>query len=305
MPRRGRSSSDSVSISKEPFMRARALFVMSVMLALTAGALTAAAATRPVALDDFSRFQDVRDPHVSPDGEWVLYTVSVADPQADRNRTDIWKVKWDGSQQTRVSYGSDSPSAPRWSPDGKYISFLSSRAGGEAHGPQVWVMDRSGGEPRQLTQLKGRIASYEWSPDSTRLLLVYRDADGSEPEPPRGDNARPPAPKPIVINKYQFKRDVQGYLTDSARSRVYVYDIAERKVEMLTADGDYEESNPVWSPDGRRVAFVSNHDKNWERTRNNDVFVVDARSGSKSRQLTTWQGVDGGALAWSPDGTQI
>src|SRR5256885_2335752 len=104
MPRPGRSSWDSASISKEPFMRARALlvtfvtfvtFVMSAMLALTA-----AAATRPVVLDDFSRFQDVRDPHVSPDGEWVLYTVSVADPQADRNRTDIWKVKWDGSQQT-------------------------------------------------------------------------------------------------------------------------------------------------------------------------------------------------------------
>jgi dipeptidyl aminopeptidase/acylaminoacyl peptidase len=282
-------------------MRARAFLLT---LALAAGAVTAAAATRPVALDDFSRVQDVRDPHVSPDGEWVLYTVSVADPQADRNRTDIWKVKWDGSQQTRVTFGSDSPSAPRWSPDGKYISFLSSR-GGEARGSQVWVMDRSGGEPRQLTQLKGRIASYEWSPDSTRLLLVYRDADGSDPEPARGDNARPPAPKPMVINKYQFKRDVQGYLTGNARSRVYVYDIATHALEMLTADGDYEESNPAWSPDGRRVAFVSNHDKNWERTRNNDVFVVDARPGSKSRPLTTWQGTDGGALAWSPDGALI
>jgi dipeptidyl aminopeptidase/acylaminoacyl peptidase len=280
-------------------MRPRALF-----LGFSLFALNAAAATRPVALDDFSRFQDVRDPHVSPEGDWVLYTVTATDREADRSRTDIWKVKWDGTQRSRVTYGSDSPSAPRWSPDGKYISFLSSRTGGDARGNQVWVMDRSGGEARQLTELKGRIASYEWSPDSTRLLLVYREADGSEPEPPRGDNLRA-APKPLVINKYQFKRDGQGYLTGSARSRIYIYDIAARAVEPLTSDGDYEESSPAWSPDGRRVAFVSNHDKNWERTRNTDVFVVDAKAGSKSRQLTTSPGADGGTLAWSPDGALI
>ena len=157
-------------------MRARALF-----LAFTAVALNARAATRPVTLDDFSRFQDVRDPHVSPDGEWVLYTVTTSDAAADRARTDIWQVKWNGSQQSRLTYGGDNHTAPRWSPDGKYISFLSSRAGGDARGNQVWVMERTGGEARQLTELKGRIASYEWSPDSTRLLLVYREADGSEP----------------------------------------------------------------------------------------------------------------------------
>jgi dipeptidyl aminopeptidase/acylaminoacyl peptidase len=86
---------------------------------------------------------------------------------------------------------------------------------------------------------------------------------------------------------------------------LYLFDIASRKLEALTSDGDFDESNPRWSPDGRRVAFVSNHDKDWERTRNTDVFVVDATAGSKSRQLTTSPGADGGNLSWTPDGSQI
>ena len=269
----------------------------TIVLALVmTAALNAEAQLRPVVIDDFSRFQDVGDPQVSPDGEWVLYTLTSTDTKADKRDTDVWVVKWDGTERRRLTFSAEGETAPRWSPDGRYISFLSARAGGNAKGTQVWVLERAGGEARQLTELTGRIQSYSWSPDATRLLLVYRD----EPADEGGRNA-----KPIVVDKYQFKRDGQGYLTGNTRSRVYLYDIAARKAEALTAEGDYDESNPEWSPDGRQVAFVSNHDPNWERTRNTDVFVVDAKPGSKSRQLTTWAGNDGGGLTWSPDGALI
>jgi dipeptidyl aminopeptidase/acylaminoacyl peptidase len=277
-------------------MRAHRLgFIAIAVIALT---ITAGAATkRPVKVDDFARLLDLADPQVSPDGEWVLYTVASTDAAADRRRTDIWRVKWDGTGQSRVTYGAGNESAPRWSPDGRLISFLSARPG-ETKGTQVWLLDRRGGEAQPLTQLKGRIASYEWSPDSTHLLLVYRESDAPEPDPKA-------PPKPLVIDKYQFKRDGQGYLTGSARSKLYLFEIASHKLEALTSDGDYDESNPRWSPDGRRIAFVSNHDKDWERTRNTDVFVVEAAPGSKSRQLTTSPGADGGTLSWSPDGSLI
>lgn len=272
-------------------MRTFIAFVLAV-----ATALTAEAQTRPITLDDFWRVQDVGDPQVSPDGEWVLYTLTNTDAAADRRDTDVWIVKWDGSGRRRLTFSPDNEDAPRFSPDGRYISFLSARAGGQAKGNQVWVLDRSGGEARQLTELGGRIQSYSWSPDARRLALVYRDE-------PADDGAR--NSKPIVIDKYQFKRDGAGYLTGNVRTRIHLYDIAARTAEALTVDGDYDENNPEWSPDGTRIAFVSNHDANWERTRNSDVFVVDAKPGAKSRQLTNWHGTDGGGLAWSPDGTLI
>ena len=273
--------------------------------------LDAAAQRRPVTIDDQFRFMDVGSPEISPDGEWILYTLTTTDVAADRRNSDIWKVKWDGSERTQLTFTNENENAPRWSPDGKYISFLSSRPG-PTRGTQVWVLDRSGGEARQLTQLRGGLTSYDWSPDSKRLVIVKRHGDETTDEPAEGEGrggaARPL--KPIVIDKYQFKRDGPTYLTGNARNRIFIYDIATQKAELLAADqdanGGYDESEPAWSPDGSRIAFVSNHDANWERTRNADVFVADAKPGSSSRKLTTFAGADGsGGLAWSPDGKSI
>jgi dipeptidyl aminopeptidase/acylaminoacyl peptidase len=276
---------------------------VALILILTAN--LAAAQPRIVNVDDQFRFFDVGDPQISPDGEWVLYTVTAWDVAADRRNTDIWKVKWDGSQRSQLTFTPDNENAPRWSPDGKYISFLSSRPG-PAKGAQVWVLERSGGEARQLTQLKGGVESYRWSPDSTRLALVRRDGDEPEEAEANGDgNGVQAVAKPIVIDKYQFKRDGPTYLTDDARNRIFIYEIRSQAVDRLTSDGDYDEIGPEWSPDGSRIAFSSNHDENRDRTRNTDVFVVDAKPGSKSRRLTTFDGNDGGTLAWSPDGTLI
>lgn len=275
-----------------------------ILLVLTFSAATPA--QRPVTVNDQFRFVDVRDPQISPDGEWVLYTLTSTDVAADRRNTDIWKVRWDGSSQSQVTFTPENENAPRWSPDGRYISFLSSRPG-PAKGNQVWMLDRSGGEARQVTRVPGGVLSHEWSPDSTRLATVGRDDAVPEDVPARhGEGVEKfPDPRPIVIDKYQFKRDGETYLTGVGRSRIFVHDIASQQTRQLTSDGDYDESGPKWSPDGRRIAFISNHDSEWERTRNTDVFVVDTTPGSKSSRLTTFNGADGGSLAWSPDGRLI
>lgn len=264
---------------------------------LLGGALLQAAAQRAIAIDDQFRFVDVGDPQLSPDGEWIAYTVTNTNIEADKRNSDIWIVKYDGSGRQQLTHTpTDSENAPRWSPDGRLISFLSSRPG-PAKGAQVWVLERSGGEARQLTQLKGGIVSYAWSPDATRLALVRRDPPAEEPDPKN--------PQPIVIDKYQFKRDGPTYLTGDARNRIFIFGVATSAVERLTSDGDYDESGPEWSPDGRRIAFASNHDERHDRTRNTDVFVVDAKPGSQSRRLTDYAGADGNEIAWSPDGAWI
>src|SRR5499433_529634 len=199
----------------------RLLFVL--LIATTS--VVAQTARHPLKLDDLARFRNVSDPQISPDGQWIAYTVSTIDTRDDKSNTHIWLASYDGKNDRQITFSNDSEGSPRWSPDGKFLSFTSSRAGKQGvRGSQVWLLDRSGGEAFQLTELKGRLQGYEWSPDAKRLALLVGDPD-PEAEPPAPDSAQAPggprpeegagprqkAPKPIVIDRYHFKQDVQGY----------------------------------------------------------------------------------------------
>ncbi len=256
---------------------------------------------RDITLDDLAKLQRVSSPVVSPDGDWVIYTVSQTDTKEDKGQTHLWMVKWDGSVHLQLTFGKEGASEPKFSPDGRYISFMSSRPG-PAKGDQVWVMDRRGGEAEQFTAITDQnIEGYSWSPDSKKLLLTMRPK--AEPDAEEG---KPPAPpKPIVIDRYHFKQDVQGYLRDDEWNALYLYDIAAKKAEKLTTDKNVNENEPEWSPDGKWIAYVSNHDADPDRTDNSDIFVVEPKAGSAPKKLTTWAGPDSGPLAWSPDSKSI
>ncbi|MGD0733893.1 MAG: S9 family peptidase [Terracidiphilus sp.] len=260
-----------------------------------------APAKRAITLDDLARIQRVGAPVLSPDGEWILYSVSQIDTKEDKGQSHLWMAKWDGSARIQLTYGKEGAGSAKFSPDGKYISFTSSRPG-PAKGSQVWVMDRRGGEAEQFTAITDQdIEGYSWSPDSKKLLLTLHPK--SEPDAEEG---KPPAPpKPIVIDRYHFKQDVQGYLRDDAWDALYLYDIATKKAEKLTTSKNVSEENAEWSPDGAWIAFVSNQDTDPDRSNNTDVFVVTPKPGSAPRKLTSWPGPDGGRLAWSPDSKSI
>src|SRR5215212_163168 len=182
-----------------------------VLVLMCASAVLAQTARHPLKLDDLARIREVRDPQVSPDGQWVAYVVSTVDMKEDKANSHIWMVSFDGKSDRQMTWSQDSETSPRFSPDGKYLSFTSSRPG-KAKGSQVWMLDRNGGEAFQLTELKGRLQGYEWSPDSKRLALVIGDpdpeADAAAATPPGegGSAAKPKAPKPIVIDRYKFKQ---------------------------------------------------------------------------------------------------
>jgi dipeptidyl aminopeptidase/acylaminoacyl peptidase len=264
---------------------------------------------RPIKVDDMHAFHDVRDVQISPDGKWVAYTVSSVDVAADKSDTDVWMVSWDGKQQLRLTSSPESENAPRWSPDGRYLSFLSGRPG-KSRGTQVWLLDRSGGEAQQFTDVKGRISSYDWSPDGKRLLLVMADRDPGESDDPaaagRG-GANAPAPKPIVVNRYKFKQDVVGYLTQRP-PRLYLYDMATKKAEALTSE-TVEAGSPSWSPDGRWIAFMGREGKDAERYNTSNIYVIEAHAGATPRQLTHYDGqhssASRGRPEWSPDGSKL
>ena len=279
-----------------------ALLILGVLPSLLTPAHAAdAPKKRDITLDDLAKLQRVGGPVVSPDGDWIVYSVSQVDSKEDKSQSHLWMVKWDGSVDLQLTYGKEGASSPKFSPDGRYISFISSRPG-PAKGDQVWIMDRRGGEAEQFTAITDQeIGGYSWSPDSKKLLLTLRPKN--EPDPEEG---KPPAPpKPIVIDRYHFKQDIQGYIRDDAWSALYLYDIATKKSEKLTTSKNVNENDSEWSPDGKWIAFVSNQESDPDRTNNTDVFVVEAKAGSAPRKLTTWVGPDGGQLAWSPDSKSI
>ncbi|HEY9448827.1 MAG TPA: S9 family peptidase, partial [Gemmatimonadaceae bacterium] len=135
-----------------------------------------------------------------------------------------------------------------------------------------------------------------WSPDGKRLVFVVTDVDSAA-----SDSTSPP--EPIVVDRYLFKTDGSGYHTN-LRDHLYLFDLETRKLEQLTS-GPYDDESPAWSPDGRRIAFVSARGPDPDRSGNTDIFVVDARLGASPKQLTTFEGPDDGEISWSPDGKSI
>ena len=275
---------------------ARTLLAIAIGVALPSALL--AQSRRPLQAADMYRLRDVGAPRISPDGAWIAYTITTIDSVKDSRDSDVWMVNWAGDRTLRLTSSPEDESNPRWSPDNRYLSFVSGRF--ESKGGQLWLLDRAGGEASRLSDLKGGVSAYEWSPDGTRIAVVSHDAD---PADSLADSVRNKTPKPIVIDRFTFKRDYDGYL-NARRDHIWIVDVVTHKATQLT-NGAFDDADPRWSPDGKRIAFVSNRAApDPDRANNTDIFVVDAIAGSTASRLTDWSGPDDGPV-WSPDGSQI
>ena len=268
------------------------------------GAMPALAAGRAMTIDDTSRFLAVDEARLSPDGRWVAYTVKSTDVAKDKALTDLWMSSRDGSQQVRLTTSGDVKGALAWRPDGQMLTFLAARGTDDdkKKGPQLWQLDRRGGEAQKMTDVPGSVASYAWSPDGRQIVLAVDDADPRESPDKIAGWERKTEP-PLVIDGFRFKHDMDGYLR-GLHTHLFLFDPVSRAATRLTK-GKTSESAPAWSPDARRIAFMSNRAADPDRTEETSVIVMDAAAGAAERILATGTAEEDATPAWSPDGRWI
>jgi dipeptidyl aminopeptidase/acylaminoacyl peptidase len=267
-------------------------------------ASASASGRRNLTIADYFELQDVEDPQMSPEGTWVAYTVNRRDLKEDKGEEQIWMAPTAGGAAIPLTAKNVSSSHPRWSPDQKYLAFLSARGEGKK---QVWLLYRSGGEAQQLTETPQDVRDFAWSPRGDKLVLVLQDPTAEElaAKEKKEDKSSPKTPPPWVIDRLHFKVDEIGYL-DRRRTHLYVFDLASKKMTQVTS-GDFDDTEPAWSPDGRALAFTSNRTENADGNFNTDIWVVATDNSDQGKALvkvTSNPGADH-SPAWSPDGKWI
>ena len=254
---------------------------------------------RPFNINDAISLKTVRSPQISPDGKWIAFTVSELNLEKDKSETRVWIIPVVGGDAIAMTSKDYSAGQPRWSPDNKHLSFLAAKNDGKT---QVWTLNRQGGESQQLTKVIQGVSGHEWSPDGKRLLLSIRDPKPEELTKDKKDDKKA---KPFIIDRLQFKRDYKGYL-DRYRTHLYTYVPGDSTAIQITS-GDFDDTTPVWKPDGKSIAFVSNRTDNPDGNNNSDIWIVSADNTDKGQtllQVTKNENADR-SPEWSPDGNYI
>ena len=266
-----------------------------------------AAQKRGITAEDYFSFELVSDPRISPDGSQVVYVVSRVDRAQNRRVPSVWIAPTDGSSPARVLIGEDwSPGAPRWSPDGTLVEFVSARASsdtgsaarrGAGSRPQLWLQPVSGGTPRRVTSIMNGVSGCVPSPTGGKVACLVRT----------GPSDKWPAGKERSdvrhYSRIAYKFNDSGWY-DDRRSHLWIVDLASGDARQITEGDDWNDTDPQWSPDGSRIAFVSDRTGHeYDGGRNTDVWTI-AAAGGPLTKVSTAEGPDN-QPRWSPDGKSI
>lgn len=242
-------------------------------------------------------------PTVSPDGRIAVVAVSRLDLQDDQYRSRLWAVPTDGSAPARRITTGFRDSAPAFSPDGRWLAYLTAERGGK---PQLAVLPTAGGDPHRLADHHLGAGAPVWAPDSRRLAYVAR-----VPEAGRYGTAEgvgPEAEAPRLITTLQYRLDDVGFLGDQ-RSQVFVLELPDGLGDdaavvpepRQVTSGDADCTDVTWRPDGAELAFVSARHPRADRDLVRDVYAIGV-DGAGLRRVTASRG-DCAGPAYGADGT--
>lgn len=263
---------------------------------------------RPITFKDLISMNRVSDPQISPDGQWIAYTVATPDLDANKTSRNIWIVPVSGGAARQLTRGGSDMRA-RWSPDGKRLAFLSSRDGAQ----QVYTIWLEGGEASRLTSLSTGADNELWSPDGKTVAFVssvYPDCHDDACNSARDSEKEKSKMKARVYDRLLFRHWTEWW--DGKRSHLFVVTAAGGKPKDLTEGADYDVppfnlGDPeaiAFAPNGEELCFTANTDKDAALSTNGDLFVVPVNGSAQPARITTNPGNDWGPV-YSPDGQWI
>ncbi|MDZ7295799.1 MAG: S9 family peptidase [candidate division KSB1 bacterium] len=236
---------------------------------------------RRMTFADLFRFSQVASPRLSPDGRFVLFAVTKADWDKNTRVTHLWRVATSDGEPVQMTRGDKSCTQPRWSPDGRVISFISSRD----DKAQVYLMRADGGEAWKLTAHTTAVGSYEWSPDGERIYFTAPDAE------------------PEAVEKRRKEKD-DAYLYGQTEKNVHLWEFdIPRGTERRLTQGNMSVRTFAVAPGGRRIAFIAAPTPLVDDDPKNEIYLLELDS-LTVRRLTTNQAIER-SLAWRPDGKAI
>ena len=246
--------------------------------------------------DDIYTIKNIHSIDLSSSAKKITYIETFANRKNDVYENSLWLYDIERKNSKKLIKNIKSISAPQFSPNEKYIAYISPGKNKYKSNSQLWLINLKTARKRQLTKIQNDVTDFQWSPDGEKIAIVVHhkkvDIKGTKP--------------PIVVDRYQFKKDGYDFI-ESENQHIHIMYLDKRSSTQITK-GNYDHVLPSWSPDGKKLAFSSKRE-NPDKHNNWDIYIKDIQKDSTTK-LTQHDGADSDPYSvsrpeWSPNGEKI